>query len=237
MSDVSSFLEELAELLSNIENVLFLGSSIASLSISGVMLLITIIGAIISFLVSVALYIFRSIPVYKLAKKAGRKKAWLAWIPLFHSCFRTYVLADIAGEKPVSFFNGKITIKSRGMSFLAYLGILIFGNGLITTAIGILNMIPVFGQIAGSFTTLLYLVPSVATAFLEYAYLKDALDLFKENKKSNNTAAIVIVVLDNLVTLGFAQTIYLYTLRSCTLLPAKEEVSAETDAPAEAPAN
>ncbi len=231
MSDVSSFLEELVEMLSNIENVLFLGSSIASLGISGAMLLITIIGAIVSFLISVALYIFRSIPVYKLAKKAGRKKAWLAWIPIFHSYFRTYVLADTAGEKPVSFFNGKITIKSRGMSFLAYLGILIFGNGLITATIGILNIIPLIGQIIGTFAALLYLVPSVATAFLEYAYLKDTLDLFKENKKSNNTAAIVIVVLDNLATLGFAQTIYLYTLLSRKLLPKEEP--AVVEAPAE----
>jgi len=36
--------------------------------------------------------------------------------------------------------------------------------------------------------------------------------MFKEDEKSNNTAAIVVTVLDALVTGGLAQSIYLYSI-------------------------
>ena len=228
MSSPFAFLEEFSDILQELYEVLFLGVSIGSLGLSAASTVIAIVGAIIAAIVSVvcaiAIYIFKTIPVYVVAKKAGRRLAWLAWIPVFASYFRTFVLADTAGQKHVSFFNGKVTIKSRGMSFLAYVGILIFGSGLVTAIISLLSLIPVVGTIISPFAAILYLIPNVATAFLEYAYLKDVLDIFKENKKSNTTATIVITVLDNLATMGFAQTIYLYTLCSRKVQPIQQEI-------------
>lgn len=221
-------LEQLSDWLRELYEVLFLGASIGSLGLSAATSTIVIIGAIIAAIVSavtaIAVYLLKAIPVYKIAKKVGCRTAWLAWMPVFPSYFRTFVLSDIAGQKPISFFDGKITVKSRVMSFWAYLGILIFGHGLVTALVGILNLIPVIGTLISPFAAILYLLPTVAAAFLEYAYLKDVLDIFKENKKSNATAAVIITVLDNLATLGFAQTIYLYTLCSRKVQPIQSEI-------------
>ena len=216
-------LDALIEQLEDIYEVLFLGSNIASLSISGIMMLVGLIGVLLGAILSVAIYVLEALPIYRVAKKLGRSKAWLAWIPFFGSVFRLYVLCDAAGDKPVSFF-GKVCFKSRTTSFLVYLAIVYFGTALLTVAISILSIIPIIGYLISMLGSILYLIPVVACAFFEYAYLKDVLDLFKADKKSNNTAAIVITVLDSLVTGGIARLIWLYTLWGKTPLPEEEKV-------------
>ena len=205
-------LDEFKSMLEELYETLFLGYGIAELSVAGILLLVAVIAAIASFLVSVVLYVLEAVPLYMLAKKTGRKYAWLAWVPVFGSYFRLYVLADIAGEKEVTFFNGKYTIQSRSMSFWIYVGIALFGSAAVSVLIGVLNFIPVVGQIAGSLVTVLYLLPTVACGLIEYVYLRDVLDLFKKDRKANQTAAVVITVLDSVVTCGFARMICLYTL-------------------------
>lgn len=224
LSSINDFLEEFLRFLN-------VGISLGELGIGGTILLVglitSIITAVISFIFQFIIYVLEAFPVYKLARKTGRKCAWLAWIPVFGSYFRLYVLADIAGDKELVFF-GKFKLKNRPLSFWMYVGIDLFGSTLITAVIGILQVLPVIGQIIGALSTLLYLVPPVAKAFIEYAYLRDVLNIFKEDKKANNTASIVVTALDALATFGFARVVYLYTILKHDPIPEKVmEVAAE----------
>ncbi len=224
LSSINDFLEEFLRFLN-------VGITLGELSLGGTILLVglitSIITAVISFIFQFIIYVLEAFPVYKLARKTGRKRAWLAWVPVFGSYFRLYVLADIAGDKELVFF-GKFKLKNRPLSFWMYVGIDLFGSTLITAVIGVLQVLPVIGQIIGALSTLLYLVPAVAKAFIEYAYLRDVLNIFKEDKKANNTAAIVVTALDALATFGFARVVYLYTILKYNPIPEKVmEVEAE----------
>ena len=207
-SDLVTTLEEIYE-------GLYYGLGIAELGIAGVVLvwgiMAAIIGAVVSAVLSVLRWLLEAYPTYQLAKKVGYAHAYLAWVPIFGSYCRLYVLAAMPGDRPFDFL-GKWKMKSRTMAFWLYLAILFFGNTIITTVIGILNVVPIIGQVIGSFASLLYLLPWAITCVAEYVFLKDVLDLFKEDEKSNRTTSIIITALDNLATLGFARTIYLYTL-------------------------
>ena len=41
---------------------------------------------------------------------------------------------------------------------------------------------------------------------------KDVLDIFNPDQKSNHVAALIVAILDSLVTFGFARAFYLYTV-------------------------
>ncbi len=205
-----SSIGEVSQILEDIYESLYYGLGIAELGIVGVILMATIIvsivTAVVSFLVTVILWILEAIPLYKLAKKTNRKRAWLAWVPILGNYFRMYVLADIPGDKPFSIASRSI---SRNMAFWIYIGIDLFGVALVNVIVAIINFfIPVVGLLALAFN----LLPLVCAGFMEYIFLKDVLDVFKADEKSNKVASIVITVLDNLATLGFARLVYLYTL-------------------------
>ena len=214
--EVFSILEESNEGLDSISSILSSISEIAGMGFVGVLIIVAIVSAIVSFVVSIILWILGAIPVYKLATKMNRKNAWLAWVPIFGSQFRLWVLSDIAGDKPFTVFNGKITVKSRSNSFWIYLAINYLGGAVVTAVVGVFSTII---PIMGSLSAVLMLVPTVACAIMEYVYLRDVLDIFKEDKKSNQTTAIVVTALDSLVTFGFARIIYLYTLLKYQPLP------------------
>lgn len=204
--------------MEDLYDMLYYGLGIAELSIVGVVLLGTVIAAIVtaifSIMVSLLVFLLEAIPLYKISKKLGKKSAWLvwlSWLPVIGGYFSTYVLADIPGDKPVNLV-GNIKIESRLMSFWIHVGIGLFGPALVTIIIGMLNVIPLAGQVLGALTTLLYIAPTLATAWIEYAYLRDVLDIFNSNRKSNNTAAIVVAALDATVTFGLARAFYLYTV-------------------------
>ena len=56
--------------------------------------------------------------------------------------------------------------------------------------------------------------------------------IFKEDKKANNTAAIVVTALDALATFGFARVVYLYTILKYNPIP-EETIEIPTEAVAE----
>ena len=118
----------------------------------------------------------------------------------------------MVGNKPFDLFDGKIKMQSRTMSFWCYVAIALFGSAIISAAVAILGFVPIVGQIIGLVSAILYLLPPVAVGMMQYAYIRDVLDMFKENRKSNRTAAIVISVLDSIATFGLARAIYLWTL-------------------------
>lgn len=213
---------------------LYYGLGIAEMGIAGIILMGTIIGAIIgaivSALVAIVIWIVEAIPTYKLAQKLGYKLAILAWIPILGSYFRLYVLAAMVGNKPFELFDGKIKMQSRTLTFWVYVLVALFGGTIISIAITILGVLPVIGAIIATISTLLYFIPPVVTGMIQYAFLRDVLDCFKEDKKSNRTAAIVISVLDTIVTFGLARAIYLWTIIKKDPIP-QQTIEAEATAP------
>ncbi|MDO5123837.1 MAG: hypothetical protein Q4D44_04130 [Eubacteriales bacterium] len=210
--DANTFFEELFDMLPDLFGSADSSLALAEMGIAGIILLVALITAVISIIFSLVIYVVEAIPTYILARKAKRPLAWLAWIPFFGSYCRLFVLADIPGNKPFVALTDKITIKSRPLSFLAYVGIKLLGPSVITAFIALANLVPFIGQVVGTLSSVLYLVPAVALAIMEYVYLKDVLDVFKEDKKANSTASLVVTLLDSFITFGFARVIYLYTL-------------------------
>ena len=178
-------------------------------AITGVVLTILMVSLAIGLVVSALVYIFSAFPLYKLAQKLNRPYAWLAWIPICSRYFRTYVLADLADNKELVIIPEKIVIKDRKMSFWIYVGISVLGGMLVGLVSSVLSLIPVIGPILCIPVALL---PAICLAFMDYAYLRDTLDLFKEDKQSNKTTSIVVTVLDYFISAGIAKIIVLFTL-------------------------
>ena len=208
----------ITEALKELYNVLYYGLGIANLGVAGVVLIYGIIAglvtAIFEMLLSILLFVLQAFPLFKISRKVERKSAylvWLSWLPVIGGYLSTYVLADIPGNKPLNLTN-KVSIQNRLLSFWMYIGIGVFGPTLITTFMGIFGIIPILGQILAFCSVILYIIPAAAVAWFEYAYLRDVLDVFNQNHNSNRNAAIIITVLDSLVTFGFARAFYLYTI-------------------------
>ncbi len=240
MEDFGSALEQSSGMLGDIESILSSIVGIFSFASMGASMIFAIFALIVAGVVAIVAYILYSIPVYSLAKKVGLKNAWLAWVPIFHDYFRLFVLSEIVGNKPFVPNIGKFKIESRKMSFLAHILIKYLGGTVISTVVAILSAIL---PIVGSFSIILGLVPAVACAIIEYVYLRDVIDIFKEDKKSNNTAAIVVTVIDAILVGDFIRTCYLFTLMKKQPLPVSEivvenipepeVVNASEDAPSE----
>lgn len=210
--------QEVVSIFDRIIQVLNLGYKFADLGYAGIILLISIISAVVGFIFAVVQYLLASFPVYKISKKLGRKYAFLAWIPVLPQYFRMFVIADMAVDKPVSVFNGKITLKNRFTSFWIYLCIAICGNTIVDIISLFLNFIPGLGMLLSLATSVLSLAPTFVIALFEYAYFRDMLNIFKADKKSNNTTAIVVTVLD-VFLFGWAKVIYLYTMLKLEPIP------------------
>ncbi|MBQ8182330.1 MAG: hypothetical protein IJ025_00325 [Clostridia bacterium] len=205
----SDILNEAVPFLKDIESALGSLLGIAEIGVAGVVLIAGIIGSIFSFIVSVIFFILEAIPVYLIAKKHGRKSALLAFVPFFSTYFKLYVLSDIAGDKPLKLLGDKLEIKNRKLSVWVYIGIDLFGETLIYMVVALLSVV-ITG--IGAVSSVLLLVPAAAKVIMEYAILRDVIDIYKPNKSGNKKVAIVISVLDSLVTLGFVRIVYLYTL-------------------------
>lgn len=218
-----SSLGDVADILGSIEGL-------ASLASAGIGLTLLIIGSIISAVVAIAFYIFHSIPIYTMAKKQGMKYAWLAWVPICHDLCRLYLLSEMAGDKPCDPGIGNFKIANRRMSFLYYVLIKWLGAAVVGIVVSIASMIL---PIVGSVSVILGLLPAAACGVLEYVYLRDVLNLYKEDAKSNQTTSIVITAIEAVLGIDFVKTGYLYTLmKKEPLAIVGEEIPA--DAPVEA---
>lgn len=226
IQEIESALEQSSNMLGDIESILGSLAGIFGFASMGISAIFAIFAAIIGGVVAIVFYILHSIPVYSLAKKVGLKNAWLAWVPIFHDYFRLYVLCEIGGNKPFVPNIGKFKIESRKMSFLAHILIKYLGGTIITTIVSIINA---FLPIIGSLSLVLGLVPAVACAIIEYVYLRDVIDIFNEDKKANNTAAIIVTVIDGVLVGDFIRTCYLFTLMKKQPLPVTEIVLENCD--------
>ena len=97
--------------------------------------------------------------------------------------------------------------------------------------IGVLALIPIIGQLLAAITPILYLVPQIVMAWLEYIYLRDTLDLFKPDQKGNRTFALIVAITDALVTFGLARGVCLMTImgKKPLALQPEEPVEAVTE--------
>lgn len=221
INEIESALEQSSGMLGDIESILGSIAGIFSFATMGISAIFAIIAAVFAGLIAIAYFVFESIPVYKLAKRVGYKYAWLAWMPFFHDYCRIFVLCETAGNKPFDANIGKIRLENRKMSFLAHVLIKYFGGAVVSTVIAIVSTIL---PVVGSLSFILGLVPAAACAVIEYVYLRDLLDIYKEDKKSNNTAAIVVSVIDFVLVGDLIRTCYLYTLIKKQPLPVNEIV-------------
>ena len=231
MNDYITIIEEITDLIGESGNALDSLSAIitavaglASLGIAGFLIMAAIIGIIVGLVVAVVTWVLEAIPIFLLAKKVGRDNAWFAWVPIFGAEFRLWVLSYIAGDKPFTVYKEKYTIKNRAYSFWLYVAIKYFGAAVISSVVGVVSaIIPLIGSVSA----VLMLLPAVACAIIEYVYLRDVLDIFKENKEANKKASFFITLLDSFVTLGFARIVYLFTLLKCSPLPSNDEIVIE----------
>lgn len=246
---LGKFFAGAAAVLAGIATALEAILAISAAAAAVIAVIVAAVGAIVTLIVSVAMYVFTAYPYYKLGKRAGVKFAWLAWVPIpvADFCCRLYVLSQIPGEKRVSVFGSKLGIPNRFLVFWGYMGIRFLGltalTMIITVVSPILIAIPFVGEVylllAPILGPIIMAIPAVLVAFLEFAFLYDAVSTFKGQTLSNLILSIVVTVIDNVFTLnlpiaGLATTIYLYSLlkqeAAGNRVPLEAELLYETDA-------
>ncbi len=228
MSEVAVSLGDLTVTLEELYQFLLVSFGLAELGIVGIVfvwgIIVAAVGAIVSAVLSVVFFFVQAIPLFVVAKKANRPLkwlAWFAWIPVIGPYLSVFLLSNIADGKEIDIF-GKFQIRNRNISYLIYLAFALGGNTIITALIGILTLIPFIGQILAVVTPVLYLIPQVVMAWLEYIYLRDTLDLFKPDQKGNRTFALIVAITDALVTFGLARGVCLMTIMKKQPLPKPE---------------
>ena len=237
-NDIFYALEEILYFLTSAEMTIDTLLSLIGMIISLGQLVISVVGwgvaiisAVMSVVLGIVLFIVKAIPVFALAKKNGRKLAWLAWIPFFTDYLQTFVLMDTPGNAPFKLFKGKLNLEKRWIAFCIWLGICLLGGSIVSalnTAISsVLVAIPVLGPaVAVLVRFVLGYVVVAAAGIMEFGFLRDVLNVYNADKKNNQTVSVVIIVLDALVTGGWAKTIWLYLQLKKKPLPV-QEVEAE----------
>lgn len=218
-NEIMEFLEQIVELFESADGVLAAIGVVILAVISLIELLISVFGIaiiiaalLISVVIAIVTYLFRAVPLYTLGRKAKCKYAWLIWIPFFQDIISVFLMSKISGKEEFELFNGKLRIKQNLLVMLGYVMIYFFGATMVTFLVAVLNVIPGIGQVASLIATILYYVPAFTLAVIEYTYLRDLLGVFKPNEKKNQIHAFVIVILDTLLTHGWAGIIYMITM-------------------------
>ena len=219
--------EELGELLDGLDDIMYSFGYATEMGMVSFILICTIIGLIIGGVIALLLYVLEAIPVYKLAKKMGMQNAWLAWVPIYGSYFRFYVLSEMAGNKPLVILKNKFKFENRKTAFWIYVGVSLLGSLAVAVICAIGGFFPIIGQIISMLSWCISLLPAAVAAVFEYAILRDVANIFKSDRKANTTTALILALLDQFVTMGIARTVYLYTLLKCDPLPDCYDVEEE----------
>lgn len=214
MSEYENFFEEVAEALEDIAEIFYYGNGIAELSFAAIFLIVMLGVLLFVGLLLLVQYILTAIPVYKLAKKLNIPNAGIAWIPFVSTYCHTYLLCSMSKEKDLILINNneKYKIKDRKQSFLYYVLIGVCGNIVISLFITVASFVPIVGTFVSVFGYFLYYIPAIALAVMNYAYLRDVINIFKPDRNANSTTAIIITVLDSFITIGFARAFYIFKL-------------------------
>jgi len=187
-----------------------IAASGASIAAAGVFVICLCIAAL-SLLLDVIVYLFRTICLVKLAKKAGRSDGWLAFIPIaWH-----FVLCDLS-DAPFKLF-GKQWFRDRRIAFWVWLGVKYLGGLIISlisgTICSVLMLIPVIGQVIGPRVgILLPFVPLVLSACMRYRFLYDATEVFRPGRRNNKTLSVLSILVEELLSTDFMTLILLWSM-------------------------
>ena len=174
------------------------------------------------FAIFVARYILTGFAYSKMAEKFNLENRRLAWIPFFQQGIAMYLIYGMTGKKRLVLFD-KYAISNGGVAIALWIGIEYLGMAAMKVAIEEVVWIPVVGVVVLLLSSFLALVPLVAAALLEYAYLRDLLNLFNEDEGKNKVIAVIVAIIDALIPLRLARTILLL----CYLKKEPLTVSAE----------
>lgn len=193
---------------------------IASTAFTLIFTIIVLLTGVIGFVLN---YFGFAIPLFIVGRKVKCKFAWLAWVPVFQGLIGIFVMWKISGKEAFEFWKGKIRIKQGIVAVLGYVVVYFFGGAIVTFIVAVLNLIPGFGQLASLLAMLLYYLPAFILAVAEYVYMRDVIQLFKADEKKCRIHAFVVVVLDTLLTFGWARNFYLLSMARLKPLPEEPE--------------
>ena len=174
------------------------GTMLLTFAFYGVLILLV-------FAIAIAKYIICGYSHSKLAEKLGVNGSY-AWIPVFQQGITMYTIYQMTGKKRLVIFD-KYVISNGGIAVVLWIFIHYFGLEAIQLAAGQLAWVPIVGILMLTVGNLLLLVPLVAEGILEYAYVRDVLDLFDEDKNRNVILAVVVAAIDVLIGGGLARAI------------------------------
>ncbi len=200
-----------------------LGTAIAALfgfigtAAVGLFFILVLIAILILWFV---LHIIKAIPVFVLCKRAGKKNAWLAFIPLplstVEDAIKLYLMSTLTNTQELRFFS-RYKVSNKTNAFWIWFGIGTVGYwlwNLLWFCIGALS-----GGIALPISLLLGVIPCFAVGIFEYAFLRDVLNVYKSDKTTNNTVAVVATAIDQIIGYGLARTFCLYTIMKKDPIP------------------
>lgn len=130
--------------------------------------IIAIIGIVllIVFIIIAAMYVIQSLGLYKMAKKVGYSKAWLAWIPYAN----TWLMFNLPTKEYRVLAINKV-IPSRNVAFWIWLAISLGGS----YVAGIFGVIPYLGAVIA---VLISIAVCVANVFMVFPMYKDLFLLY-----------------------------------------------------------
>ena len=135
IQNVSDGIQSVEKTADSISEILFVLPELLGIASGAVAFIISAIVAVIGFLFTLIEFILPAIALFKMARKAGYKYPWLAFIPIVQT-YLEYVL-------PRKEFNLLFKTKKRNVVAIADIILTYFG----TTIIVILNIVPALGQL------------------------------------------------------------------------------------------
>ncbi len=210
-------------------------------AVSAVPLIVMIIFYMIYFLFIgvfvVGAYVLNALPLYRIGKKLGYDKCFLPWIPVPLIPF--FVLGDLPGRKDFTVspkFDKFLKIGTRKKSYIVYIVLYVLYIALIMIAAFGMMIFPILmgaGVLAEELAIglmMIYMLIYMAFAFLSagvftalaiiyyYVYLRDLIDIFKPDRESNRTLALILAI-TNMFASGLVIPIYLLVLSKSDPLP------------------
>lgn len=139
---------------------------------------------LIFVVVFAVLYVLNSIGLYRMAKKVGNDKAWLAWIPIAN-IWLMFNLPD--GEYRVLAINK--VISDRSTAFWIFIAIQ-YGTSIVFS---VLAAIPFIGWIVTLLSPLVGIVTMLVYIFMMFPVYKDLYAMFLPESSAQNYAIASII--------------------------------------------
>ena len=158
------FFDELGDLFGSMDS-----------SVIATIMAVSVIAALLIFIVVIATYIAQAWGLYQMAKKVGYRKSWLAWIPYANH----WLMFNLPTKEYKVLALNKVL--NRNKAFWIYIAITV-GGAYVMAAIG---MIPYIGQLIAVLGRLVILV---ATIFMIFPMYKDMFLMYYEDSNAQGYA-------------------------------------------------